>query len=105
MTSLTLQRALQSPWRTFSWPSFALALPTLQSLWELLPPVVLAVPKKKVSHSRKAMRSAHKGLKDKLNVVHCPGCGQPKLAHHACRSCYDSIISQLRRDSKREQRS
>ncbi|KAI6047599.1 hypothetical protein EDC04DRAFT_2556094 [Pisolithus marmoratus] len=99
MTSLALQR---SPWRTLSWPSFSLALP---SLWELLPPIVLAVPKKKVSHSRKAMRSAHKGLKDKLNVVHCPGCGQAKLAHHACRSCYDSIISQLRRNSKKEQRS
>lgn len=41
-------------------------LPTsLQSLLELFPPFVLAVPKKKTSHSRKAMRSANKGLKDK----------------------------------------
>lgn len=41
-------------------------LPTsLQSLLELFPPFLLAVPKKKTSHSRKAMRSANKGLKDK----------------------------------------
>ncbi|KAJ3475663.1 hypothetical protein NLI96_g11686 [Meripilus lineatus] len=49
------------------------AIPTLESLLELLPPWVLAVPKKKTSHSRKAMRSANKGLKDKQNLVHCPG--------------------------------
>ncbi|KIM66154.1 hypothetical protein SCLCIDRAFT_38798, partial [Scleroderma citrinum Foug A] len=70
------------------------------SLLELLPPIILAVPKKKVSHSRKAMRSAHKGLQDKQNIVHCPGCGEAKLAHHACRTCYDSIIGQLRRETK-----
>lgn len=46
----------------------ALALPSLRPLLELLPPFVLAVPKKKVSHSRKAMREATKGLKDKLSA-------------------------------------
>ena len=49
---------------------FSLALPTLPSLLELLPPIILAVPKKKVSHSRKAMRSAHKGLQDKQSGSH-----------------------------------
>jgi hypothetical protein len=39
-----------------------------QSLLDLLPPFVLAVPKKKTSHSRKAMRSANKGLKDKQSA-------------------------------------
>ncbi|KZT02754.1 uncharacterized protein LAESUDRAFT_661153 [Laetiporus sulphureus 93-53] len=67
------------------------ALPSLQSLLELLPPFLLAVPKKKVSHSRKSMRSANKGLKDKNNLVHCPGCGSPKLAHHLCPNCYSSM--------------
>ncbi|KAI0704842.1 hypothetical protein BC835DRAFT_1261988 [Cytidiella melzeri] len=64
---------------------------SLQSLLELFPPIVLAVPKKKTSHSRKAMRSANKGLKDKHNLVHCPGCGSAKLAHHLCSNCYSSL--------------
>lgn len=49
-----------TPQAPFNW-----AIPSLQSLLELFPPFLLAVPKKKVSHSRKAMRSADKGLKDK----------------------------------------
>ena len=58
--------------RRFLPPSFAwrhsFALPSLLApLLELFPSVVLAVPKKKVSHSRKSMRSANKGLKDKLS--------------------------------------
>ncbi|KAL5535556.1 hypothetical protein ACEPAF_3650 [Sanghuangporus sanghuang] len=47
---------------------FSLAIPSWSSLLELFPSIVLAVPKKKVSHSRKAMRSAHKGLRDKSSV-------------------------------------
>jgi large subunit ribosomal protein L32 len=45
------------------------AFPSLQSLLELFPPFVLAVPKKKVSHSRKSMREANKGLKDKKSLL------------------------------------
>ncbi|KAF4572855.1 hypothetical protein EYR36_007365 [Pleurotus pulmonarius] len=60
-------------------------------LEDLFPPFLLAVPKKKVSHSRKAMRSSNKGLKDKQNLVHCPGCGLPKVAHHLCATCYGSV--------------
>lgn len=86
------------------------ALPSsLQELLELLPSFDLAVPKKKTSHSRKAMRSANKGLKDKrsesnvschatvlslemsTDLVHCPGCGSPKLAHNLCPNCYSSL--------------
>ena len=55
----------------YSWQKpFSLALPTLPSLLELIPPIILAVPKKKVSHSRKAMRSAHKGLQDKQSGLY-----------------------------------
>ncbi|KDN52478.1 hypothetical protein K437DRAFT_220624, partial [Tilletiaria anomala UBC 951] len=50
-----------------------------------------AVPKKKVSHSRKAMRAANKGLKDRVDLVHCQGCGRPKLAHHICGHCFKEI--------------
>ena len=52
------------PLPTFLGGSFK--LPSLASLLEeLFPRILLAVPKKKVSHSRKAMRAANKGLKDK----------------------------------------
>ncbi len=47
---------------------FTWAIPSLPSLLELFPPWLLAVPKKKTSHSRKAMRSANKGLKDKQSA-------------------------------------
>lgn len=39
----------------------------ISSLLELIPPIVLAVPKHKVTHSRKSMRSAHKGIKNKTS--------------------------------------
>jgi hypothetical protein len=76
----TLFPALRSAWATpaitaallptflASQQPFNWAMPTLQSLLDLLPPFLLAVPKKKVSHSRKAMRSANKGLKDKKST-------------------------------------
>src|SRR5258708_28321383 len=38
-------------------------------LEDLFPSILFAVPKKKVSHSRKSMRSAHKGLKDKTSKL------------------------------------
>lgn len=50
---------------TLSTPAWYLSIPGLASLLELLPPIVLAVPKSKISHSRKSMRSANKGLKNK----------------------------------------
>jgi len=99
----TLFPTLRSPWGR---PGFAAALlstflasqrpfnwvmPSLQSVLDLFPPFLLAVPKKKVSHSRKAMRSSNKGLKDKKNIVNCPACGQPKLAHHLCSDCYSNM--------------
>ncbi|KAF7970592.1 hypothetical protein HWV62_23601 [Athelia sp. TMB] len=72
----------------------------LQSLLELFPPFLLAVPKKKVSHSRKSMRSADKGLKDKQNIVNCPGCGMPKLSHHLCAECYSSMTRQWKKETQ-----
>ena len=48
--------------------AFEWRLPSLASVLELFPPFLLAVPKKKTSHSRKAMRSANKGLKDKRSM-------------------------------------
>ncbi|KAG2072704.1 hypothetical protein BDR04DRAFT_1096340 [Suillus decipiens] len=96
LVAASLNTNLELRQKSFSW-----ALPGLQSLLELLPPIVLAVPKSKISHSRKSMRSANKGLKDKRNIVNCPACGEPKLAHHACRTCYSSIMARFKVETKR----
>ncbi|KAF9044732.1 hypothetical protein BDZ89DRAFT_1008174 [Hymenopellis radicata] len=76
-------------------PSFLGAswhIASFPSIWETLFPAILrAVPKKKVSHSRKSMRSANKGLKDKQNIVNCSACGTPKLAHNLCPNCYSFL--------------
>jgi ribosomal protein L32 len=44
--------------------------------------LLFAVPKSKVSHSKKRMRSASKGLKNLKNIQQCPSCGTQKLQHH-----------------------
>ncbi|KAF7306957.1 putative 54S ribosomal protein L32, mitochondrial [Mycena indigotica] len=84
------------PWRLRAFAAVPTLLASVRewripSLLELFPPITLAVPKKKVSHSRKAMRQANKGLKDKQNIVSCPGCGEPKLAHQLCPNCYSFL--------------
>lgn len=68
---------------TSSWTEKAAELGS--ALWN---GILLAAPKSKVSHSRKRMRSANKGLKDRTDFVHCSACGKPKLFHHICASCY-----------------
>lgn len=45
----------------------------------------MAVPKKKVSKSRKGMRRSHDALTPP-NVILCP-CGEPTLPHRVCPSC------------------
>lgn len=60
-----------------TWSSFRWTASPLDSLLELFPPFLLAVPKKKTSHSRKAMRSANKGLKDKRSA-----CSPHPFPHH-----------------------
>ena len=46
----------------------------------------MAVPKKKVSKSRRDMRRAHDGLPSAA-PVECPNCGEMKRPHHVCASC------------------
>ncbi|KAH7104322.1 hypothetical protein BKA62DRAFT_694278 [Auriculariales sp. MPI-PUGE-AT-0066] len=84
----------------FSLGALRLALPSLQSLLELLPPIVWAVPKKKVSHSRKSMREANKGIKDKLNIVSCSACGSPKLAHNICPRCVQELTATWKAEAR-----
>lgn len=46
----------------------------------------MAVPKRKVSRSRRNMRRAHDHLKP-INLAECNNCGSKKLPHHICASC------------------
>jgi large subunit ribosomal protein L32 len=45
-----------------------------------------AVPKRKISKTRGAKRSANWKLKPQ-KTVRCPQCGEPVLPHHVCLSC------------------
>jgi large subunit ribosomal protein L32 len=46
----------------------------------------MAVPKKKISTSRRKMRRSHDALKP-ATYVECPNCGELKLPHHVCAAC------------------
>jgi large subunit ribosomal protein L32 len=46
----------------------------------------MAVPKKKISKSRRNMRRAHDALKP-ANWAECPNCGELKRPHHVCDAC------------------
>ena len=46
----------------------------------------MAVPKKKISRSRRGNRRAHDSLR--VNTINeCSNCGAEKLPHHICSSC------------------
>jgi len=46
----------------------------------------MAVPKKKVSKSRRDMRRAHHALKPQ-SPLECANCGELKRPHHICAKC------------------
>ncbi|MCK4623550.1 MAG: 50S ribosomal protein L32 [Desulfuromonadales bacterium] len=46
----------------------------------------MALPKRRISHSRGARRRTHWKL-SAPTLVACPECGSKKLAHHICPSC------------------
>ncbi len=46
----------------------------------------MAVPKKKISKSRRDMRRAHHALKP-ASHEECPNCGELKRPHHVCAAC------------------
>ena len=51
----------------------------------------MAVPKSKISTSRRNQRRSHDSLKP-TSPEECPNCGELKRRHHVCASCgfYDS---------------
>ncbi|KAM3466469.1 hypothetical protein MY5147_000558 [Beauveria neobassiana] len=75
-------------------PGISITIPTLlDDIWE---GVLRAVPKNKVSHSRKRMRQlANKGLKDVNSLCQCPGCGAPKRMHRLCQNCLEAHITDI----------
>ena len=46
----------------------------------------MAVPKSKISKSRRNMRRAHDSLKPSTGIE-CSNCGEMKLPHHVCAAC------------------
>lgn len=46
----------------------------------------MAVPKKKISKSRRDMRRSHHALKPQSRIE-CPNCGELKRPHHVCKAC------------------
>ena len=46
----------------------------------------MAVPKSKISRSRRGQRRSHDSL-NKINVIECPNCGEMKLPHNICPAC------------------
>ncbi|MFQ5861057.1 MAG: 50S ribosomal protein L32 [Dehalococcoidia bacterium] len=45
-----------------------------------------ALPKKKLTRSRRGKRRAHASLQP-LHLSRCPQCGSPRLPHRVCSSC------------------
>ena len=76
----------------------SLRLPTLDDIWES---VLRAVPKNKVSHSRKRHRQmAGKALKDVNSLCKCPGCGETKRTHRLCQNCLEGKRAIYKRQLK-----
>lgn len=78
-------------------PSLSIAIPgvtinipgLLGDIWES---VLRAVPKNKVSHSKKRSRQmAGKALKDVNHLCKCPGCGEIKRTHRLCQHCLEGM--------------
>ncbi|WP_426957605.1 50S ribosomal protein L32 [Muricoccus radiodurans] len=46
----------------------------------------MAVPKRKVSPSRRGMRRSHEALGTEAHAD-CPNCGELRRPHNVCRSC------------------
>ncbi|KPM44291.1 hypothetical protein AK830_g2253 [Neonectria ditissima] len=77
-------------------PGLSLNLPTLDDIWDGL---LRAVPKNKVSHSKKRSRQmAGKALKDVNHLCRCPGCGEIKRTHRLCQTCLEEMKRIWRQD-------
>jgi large subunit ribosomal protein L32 len=46
----------------------------------------MAVPRKKVTRSKRDMRRSHDAVRSAA-PTECPNCGENKLPHHVCAAC------------------
>ncbi|EGD81799.1 50S ribosomal protein L32 [Salpingoeca rosetta] len=51
--------------------------------------VLMAVPKRRTSHSKKRMRMTTKYLKNKSHYQKCKHCGELCMRHHICPGCIE----------------
>jgi len=61
----------------------------------------MAVPRKKISKSKRDMRRSHLSLTP-VNSVICPNCGAAKLPHHLCKVCGTYNGRQILKDKRLE---
>lgn len=98
-------------------PSISLKLPALEDLknklsdtanaaWSLWDGLLLAAPKKKVSHQKrrqKLLGPAKKQLKVLNNLNRCPSCGHYKRAHTLCMNCVIEVKNYWRKKDLEKQ--
>ena len=53
--------------------------------------LLMAVPKKRTSASKKKLRNRHKWLKNRSDIETCVVCGNHKLANHLCGHCLAEV--------------
>ena len=53
--------------------------------------LLMAVPKKRTSASKKKLRNRHKWLKNRSDIETCVVCGNYKLANHLCGHCVTEV--------------
>ncbi|MDR1561103.1 MAG: 50S ribosomal protein L32 [Holosporaceae bacterium] len=61
----------------------------------------MAVPKKKISKSRRNMRRSHLALSS-VNTITCSNCGESRLPHHLCNNCGTYNGRQILKDKRQE---
>lgn len=85
----------------FTLPAITSIIPIITGIWDS---ILLAVPKKKTSHSKKRKRQlVGKALQDKTNLTRCEACGDWKLLHTLCMSCVKSIQKDWRKRERLEE--
>eukprot|EP00250_Pteridium_aquilinum_P002294 c12493_g1_i1 orf=530-856(-) len=78
-SALQVRPPLQIPERASEVREPAPVLPFAWGLFQLM-----AVPKRKVSRSKKGIRNGPKALKPQRVIIRCKSCGRVKLPHFYC---------------------
>ena len=68
--------------------------------------LLMAVPKKKTTPSKKKLRHRHKWLKNRTDIETCAVCGNTKLMNHLCGNCLERVrteTAEQRREHKQDE--